>query len=75
MVEYYDGCAVIHQAAGSGHETVMLLLFNLGANTGIKTREYRSTAFHMAAELGHKNIVRMLVNHGADVSTPSHEHA
>ena len=75
MVEYYDGCTVIHQEAGSGHETVRLLMLNLGANTGIKTREYRSTALHIAVELGHKNIVRMLLNHGADVSTPSHEHA
>lgn len=75
MMEHYDGCAVIHQAAGSGNETVMLLLLKLGANTGIKTREYGSTALHVAAELGHENVVRMLLDHGADVSTPSHEHA
>lgn len=73
--EHYDGCAPIHQAAGSNHTKTLLLLLQLGANPETRTKEYGSTALHIVSELGHLTAAKILLSQHANPSARSHEHA
>jgi ankyrin repeat protein len=54
-------------AAGSGHEEVVRLLLDRGADVAAKT-EYGWTALHWAAESGHEAVMRLLLDQGADIA-------
>jgi ankyrin repeat protein len=60
------GGTALHRAAGSGHEAVVRLLLEKGAD--VKARDsYGRTALHWAASSGHEAVVRLLLEKGADV--------
>ena len=54
-----SGSAALHRAAVSGHEAVVWLLLEKGAEVNVKNK-YGSTALHWAAEGGHEAVVRLL---------------
>jgi ankyrin repeat protein len=57
-------------AAEGGHEAVVRLLVNRGADVNAKKDDDHGeeTALMGAAEGGHEAVVRLLVDHGADVN-------
>ena len=58
------GRTALHGAAKSGHEKVVKLLLDKGANVNMKNRDGQ-TALDVAQEKGHKEIVKILKAHGA----------
>jgi len=60
----YDGSTALMDAAGSGHQEVVRVLLDNGANVNAK-REYGATALKIARAKGHKEIAELLKSHGA----------
>jgi hypothetical protein len=58
-------------AAENGHEAVMRLLLDKGADMESKDAEYSQTPLSWAAENGHEAAVRLLVDKGADLEPES----
>jgi hypothetical protein len=56
----------LHEAASSGHEAVVRLLLENGADVKAKNINGR-TALHEAAGVGHDAVVQQLLENGADV--------
>lgn len=54
-------------AARHGHERVVQVLLDSGANTNAQ-QEKEGTALHVACKYGHENIVRILLDRAADVN-------
>ncbi|KAI1418784.1 ankyrin repeat-containing domain protein [Xylaria sp. FL1777] len=51
----------LHHAAENGHEAVIALLLQEGANTSTARMKDGATLLHLAAENGHSDVVRQLV--------------
>ncbi|PSN58644.1 ankyrin, partial [Corynespora cassiicola Philippines] len=60
-----DGWTPLHWAAWGGHETVVRLLIDHGANIDAKSTE-RETVLHLAASGGNEAVAQLLVDSGAD---------
>ncbi|KAK6329625.1 hypothetical protein TWF730_006173 [Orbilia blumenaviensis] len=54
-------------AADGGHEEVVKLLLNKGADLEVKSGYKKTTALWIAADKGHEEIVKLLLNKGADL--------
>ena len=63
-----DGWAALNGAATEGHQEIVRLLIDKGADLNIAIMN-GSTALHMAPREGHQEIVRLLLDKGADVNT------
>jgi ankyrin repeat protein len=61
-----NGWTALHFAANRGHEAVVQLLLNKGADINAKTKT-GTTALHIAAQRGSEVVVRLLIDRGADV--------
>lgn len=61
------GNTALDLAAAGGHETVVEILSNRGAEITAATARGR-TALHRAAEHGHKAVVKLLLEKGADIA-------
>jgi ankyrin repeat protein len=60
------GRAPLHLAAWEGHEAVVRLLLEKGADTNAKDRQ-GGTALCWAAPRGHEAVIRLLLEKGADI--------
>ncbi|TVY23462.1 Ankyrin repeat domain-containing protein [Lachnellula hyalina] len=61
----------LHWAALGGHEQMVTLLLDLGADINTRNNEYStcgSTPLMVAARNGHERLVRLLLNKGSDVN-------
>ncbi|KFY08735.1 hypothetical protein V492_05960 [Pseudogymnoascus sp. VKM F-4246] len=65
MINAINGWTVLHLAASYGHEAIVQLLLEKGADVEAKDRDGQ-TALHLAAEGGHKVVVQLLLEKGAD---------
>ncbi|GAW10696.1 hypothetical protein ANO14919_000310 [Xylariales sp. No.14919] len=54
-------------AVNEGHEAVVRLLLENGANVKAKTTSEQWTALHVAATNGHGGVVQLLLENGADI--------
>jgi ankyrin repeat protein len=57
----------LHHAAANGHEKVVEMLLDRGADLEVKTTRTR-TALHKAAEHGHRAVVGVLLQRGANIA-------
>jgi ankyrin repeat protein len=62
-----DGNTGLHLAARNGHETVIQLLLEKGADVDSKDRKYGRTPLSWAATKGNKAVVQLLLEKGADI--------
>jgi ankyrin repeat protein len=62
-----EGVTALHWAAGNGHEMILRLLLEEGADINAKDN-FGRTALYWVAENRHEAIVRLLLNHKADVN-------
>ncbi|KAJ0108674.1 hypothetical protein J7T55_015108 [Diaporthe amygdali] len=70
-VTRYQGRTPIQAAAESGHEEVVLILLDLGANVNAPASPSSGvTALQAACFQGHVDLVRLLISRGADVNSP-----
>lgn len=70
-VTRYQGRTPIQAAAESGHEEVVLLLLDLGANVNAPASPSSGvTALQSACFQGHISLARLLIDRGADVNSP-----
>jgi ankyrin repeat protein len=63
-----------HTAAMDGHEAVVQLPFDRGAEITVVDEE-RWTALHIAAMNGHEAVVQLLLDRGADVNATTNSRA
>ena len=57
----------LHLASALGHEEIITLLIDNGADLNAKDEDGKTPLFY-ASSKGHKEIVEILINHGADVN-------
>ena len=57
-------------AAQEGHEEILRLLLENGADVNAKDRS-KKTALHMAADKGHVSTLKLLLKNGADINSVS----
>lgn len=62
-----DGNTPMHLAAREGHESIVDLLVNKGADVNVNN-DNNYTPLHLAAIEGHESVVSLLVKKGADVN-------
>jgi hypothetical protein len=62
-----NGCTALHFAAKRGHEAVVQLLLDKGADIKAKDKPGQ-TALHFAVTGGHEAVVQLLLNKGADIN-------
>ncbi|KAF4629184.1 hypothetical protein G7Y89_g8969 [Cudoniella acicularis] len=67
-----DGRTALHMAALQGHESVVRLLLEKGAEASAKNNEGR-TALHIATCQKHDSVVKVLLEKGADASAKDND--
>jgi ankyrin repeat protein len=67
-VEFKDNCGytALWWAVLNGHEAVVGLLLEKGADIEFKDRRYGQTPLLWAAEMGHEAVVKLLLEKGAE---------
>src|SRR5271156_6015903 len=60
---------LLSYAAMQGHEAVMKLLLEKGAELETKDKEYSQTPLSWAADQGHVAVVKLLLEKGAELET------
>jgi ankyrin repeat protein len=68
-LEDSGGRTPLSWAAGNGHEAVVKLLLDKGAELETKDTTYGQTPLWWATEMGHKAVVELLVGKGAKLET------
>ncbi|RDL38699.1 uncharacterized protein BP5553_03039 [Venustampulla echinocandica] len=66
------GFSPLHYAAQKGHESIVRILVDSGANAGLKAR-CGWNALHLAVQGGHDAVVAMLLERGAEVNGRAEE--
>ncbi|KAJ5549031.1 hypothetical protein N7513_006265 [Penicillium frequentans] len=61
------GYTPLARASMNGHEAVVGLLIDKGADVHATNHGYRQTSLHCASQKGHEAVVRLLVEKGADI--------
>ncbi|EAL85341.1 ankyrin repeat domain-containing protein [Aspergillus fumigatus Af293] len=64
------GRTALYWASSKGHEAVVRLLIERGANVRVKDK-LGLTALYQASSSGHEAVVKLLLEHGADVNARS----
>ncbi|KAH3269678.1 hypothetical protein KXW55_003589 [Aspergillus fumigatus] len=64
------GRTALYWASSKGHEAVVRLLIERGANVRVKDK-LGLTALYQASSSGHEAVVKLLLDHGADVNARS----
>ncbi|GAM44151.1 NACHT and Ankyrin domain protein [Talaromyces pinophilus] len=64
------GWTALYWASSKGHEAVVRLLIERGANVRVKDK-LGLTALYQASSSGHEAVVKLLLDHGADVNATS----
>ncbi|KAL9121619.1 MAG: hypothetical protein Q9187_001824 [Circinaria calcarea] len=62
----YDGQTALHHAAMNGHEAVVRILLQSGADLNTE-RDSQFTALQVAAEHGHLEVVKLLLRSGVNI--------
>ena len=68
------GRTPLHLAAQRGHQEIVDLLIQEGAEVNSRNEEDKAMPLHFAAEEGHLNIVKVLVKHGAALNDEDNIH-
>lgn len=63
-----EGRPVLHQAVNLGHEEMVKLLLDSGADVNIEHHDDERTALHIAAGKGNDKLVQLLLDRGANVN-------
>jgi ankyrin repeat protein len=65
----HAGASALHLAVLGGHEDIVELLLENGADLNLKAKdEYRGAPLHWTAFVGDKQMTELLVNAGADIN-------
>jgi ankyrin repeat protein len=62
----YNGRIPLHLACQEGHESVVKVLLESGADVDVADI-CRKTPLHFACQEGHESVIKMLVENGADI--------
>jgi len=71
VLDKENGKSSLHYAAESGHEDLVGLLLDQGANINIQNPKNGSTPLHLASFYGHSSVVSLLMKRGCNPNVPN----